>query len=513
MKNERPGRKGLEQRVVVGGEDDGRTLVVDVAEQAEKLGGKIGVEVPGGLVGENQPRLIDQCPGDGDPLLLAAGEGLGIGRLPVMESESLEHVVGPAMGLAGRDPMEPKDEGDVLENRLSTEQLEVLENHPDFPPQLGQRGTGKRVDPAAGDPDLTRGRPLGGIEHPQQRRLADTGRSGQKDHLPGIDRKIDPTEDLPSIVVLGEAADPDHGAAGFPSTERGSGRENGRRSGEERALRTPGARNSRCLCETTAIDGITLPPGSALYHWGEVETALERTAPSPWEIRTVGRDRALVRVFDSASMAFALGPARGAAKEPSRLEAIIDDQITALRYCHQVHGRTIHRIGTDVRPVAETGSGDGLITTDPGVGLLIWTADCVPVLVAAEGCVAAVHAGWRGCAADVVGAAVESLGYEHGCTPDRLRVALGPAVCGACYEVGPEVTEALRRFDLDESRWLNENRVDLRGFLSTRLEALGVLSEHIETVGPCTVESADLASYRRDGAAAGRQWAMIVLNG
>lgn len=240
---------------------------------------------------------------------------------------------------------------------------------------------------------------------------------------------------------------------------------------------------------------------------------MEEPATSPWEIRTVGRDRALVRVLGPASMTFALGPARGAAKEPSRLEAIIGDQITALRYCHQVHGRTIHKIGTDVDSVAEVGSGDGLITTNPGVGLLIWTADCVPVLLAAEGCVAAVHAGWRGCAADVVGAAVESLEYEHGCTPERLHVALGPAVCGACYGVGHEVPEALGRFGLDESRWLDGTRVDLRSFLTARLEALGVWSNQIETVGDCTVESADLASYRRDGTTAGRQWSMIVLNG
>ncbi len=226
----------------------------------------------------------------------------------------------------------------------------------------------------------------------------------------------------------------------------------------------------------------------------------------------MGRDRALVRTIGPATMVFALGPARGAAKEPSRLEAIIDDHITTLRYCHQVHGRTIHRIGADVSPVAEVGSGDGLITTNPGVGLLIWTADCVPVLLAAEGWVAAVHAGWRGCAADIVGAAIESVTRHTRKTPDHLRVALGPSICGDCYEVGSEVTEALRRFDLDESGWLADNHIDLRGLLQARLEALGVPAENIEIAGGCTYESPGLASYRRDGAAAGRQWAMVYLN-
>jgi YfiH family protein len=211
-------------------------------------------------------------------------------------------------------------------------------------------------------------------------------------------------------------------------------------------------------------------------------------------------------------MAFALGPATGAAKEPARLAAILDSRVRRLRFCEQVHGRTIHEITAGAEAVADVGPGDGLITTVPGLGLLVWTADCVPVLLAGDGVVGAIHAGWRGCAADVVGAAVKQMARLHDTPPGDLRAALGPSVCGACYEVGPEVPEALRRFDLDESRWRIGNRVDLRGFLSARLEALGVPTGHIDTVGGCTVESAELASYRRDGAAAGRQWAMIYLD-
>ena len=229
-----------------------------------------------------------------------------------------------------------------------------------------------------------------------------------------------------------------------------------------------------------------------------------------WREETVGRDRALVRSDGALTMTFALGPATGAAKEPSRLTAILDNRLRRLRYCDQIHGRTIHEVCSGCLEVANLGSGDGLVTMTPGVGLLVWTADCVPVLLAGDGIVAAVHSGWRGCAADIVGGAVTRLA-RHDIPPERIRVALGPAVCGACYEIGPEVPEALRRFDLDDSRWLSGNHVDLRGFLTARLEALGVPSDQIETVGGCTVESPDLASYRRDGAHAGRQWAMVYL--
>ena len=101
---------------------------------------------------------------------------------------------------------------------------------------------------------------------------------------------------------------------------------------------------------------------------------------------------------------------------------------------------------------------------------------------------------------------------ETGVAASKLSAAIGPAVCGPCYQVGAEVPRALGVFDLDEARWLDGDRVDLRGFLTARLESLGVPADQIETVGGCTVESPVLASYRRDGDKAGRQWAMVFLD-
>jgi YfiH family protein len=162
--------------------------------------------------------------------------------------------------------------------------------------------------------------------------------------------------------------------------------------------------------------------------------------------------------------------------------------------------------------VSEVGQGDALVSTTPGVGLAIWTADCVPVLLTGDGVVAAVHAGWRGCAADVIGAVVKEIELAHGGTAGHLTVAFGPSVCGACYQVGDAVWQALRVLVADQTRWRRGDRVDLRAFLRSRCESLGVPADCIETVGGCTVESQELASYRRDGAAAGRQWSFVVLD-
>ncbi len=213
-------------------------------------------------------------------------------------------------------------------------------------------------------------------------------------------------------------------------------------------------------------------------------------------------------------MAFSAGPAIGEPDRTHRLSMIgkaHPDELRSISHCRQVHGSTVHRIGGESGAIEMVGVGDGLVTDQPGRGLLIWTADCVPVLLATHGVVAAVHSGWRGSAADVIEVAVSVLVKDYGATPRDLHVALGPSVCGSCYEVGGEVPDALRRFGLDEARWLNGEHVDLRGFLAARLEALGVPPERIEAVGGCTVESPDLASYRRDGDRAGRQWSMVYL--
>jgi hypothetical protein len=65
----------------------------------------------------------------------------------------------------------------------------------------------------------------------------------------------------------------------------------------------------------------------------------------------------------------------------------------------------------------------------------------------------------------------------------------------------------LGRASVPRPVWLDGDHVDLRSLLAAQLAALGVGG--VQIVGPCTVETPDLASYRRDGAAAGRQWSLV----
>ena len=88
---------------------------------------------------------------------------------------------------------------------------------------------------------------------------------------------------------------------------------------------------------------------------------------------------------------------------------------------------------------------DGLITNTPGIALVVFTADCTPILLhdPVTGAVGAVHAGWRGTAANIVGKAVEAMVSAFGCEPGNIRAAIGPNIGPCCFATDSDVPEAM----------------------------------------------------------------------
>jgi hypothetical protein len=172
----------------------------------------------------------------------------------------------------------------------------------------------------------------------------------------------------------------------------------------------------------------------------------------------------------------------------------------------QVHGAEVARADAD----APLGEADAALATRPGVRVGVVSADCVPVLVAAGGAVAAVHAGWRGLAAGVIPRALEALA---GAAPGAAAVAaVGPCIRGCCYEVDAPVLDALgARFGAALAAVLRPARpgralVDLAALARAALLAAGLAEERVGVLaGACTrCDAARFHSFRRDGAAAGR---------
>ncbi len=154
-------------------------------------------------------------------------------------------------------------------------------------------------------------------------------------------------------------------------------------------------------------------------------------------------------------------------------------------YARQVHETRIvvHEAGGEgVQEVR--GAADGHATTHSGVLLAVTVADCVPVylLDAETRGVALLHAGWRGTAAGILKDGIALLGQRWGCDPARLRVHLGPAICGGCYEVGPEVFGAL---GLEVPAYATP--VDVRGVLAQQAGEAGVPTGNLTVSDQCTL--------------------------
>lgn len=180
---------------------------------------------------------------------------------------------------------------------------------------------------------------------------------------------------------------------------------------------------------------------------------------------------------------------------------------------HQVHGGDVVRVGAEEVPTEPTHGteglpqADGLVTDEAGVALVVRVADCVPLLLADPEArvIGALHVGRPGLVAGVVPNGVAAM-RELGADPARIRVWIGPHVCGRCYEVPAEMrddVEAVVPGTATETSW-GTPAVDLGAGVRSQLATAGIAAASIESLDRCTREDPDLFSYRRDGAASGR---------
>jgi purine-nucleoside/S-methyl-5'-thioadenosine phosphorylase / adenosine deaminase len=173
-----------------------------------------------------------------------------------------------------------------------------------------------------------------------------------------------------------------------------------------------------------------------------------------------------------------------------------------LASARQVHGALILEHAAARSGWVRHDGADGHLTLSHGVACAVTIADCVPVFVAhPSGAVALLHAGWRGTAAGIVKRGISrlaSLGFDAA----DLRVHLGPAICGRCYQVGPDVFEQLTGWQTIRSR-----HVDLRALLAEQAKEMGV--RQLSASPHCTRCDNDRFYSHRAGDN-GRQVAVIV---
>jgi YfiH family protein len=175
----------------------------------------------------------------------------------------------------------------------------------------------------------------------------------------------------------------------------------------------------------------------------------------------------------------------------------------------QVHGTVAHTVipGRSDPDAATPPEADAIVAVGREVAPTVLTADCLPVLLAGGVAVAAVHAGWRGLADGVVGAAVDAIRAAGDEGP--LCAAVGPCARGCCYEVGEEVHDAFGPHGVSARRG---RCIDLPQVAAAVLADHGV--DEVHDVGLCTMcaPAGLFFSHRRDDGTTGRQAGIAWLN-
>ena len=186
----------------------------------------------------------------------------------------------------------------------------------------------------------------------------------------------------------------------------------------------------------------------------------------------------------------------------------------------QVHSETVRKVGAE-----EAGAGlyaphlsdcDALITNEKGLALVIFTADCTPILFwdPVTGCVGAAHAGWRGTALAIAEKTVEAMCREFGAQPENIRAAIGPNIGKCHFETNADVPEAMEKaFGPEADAFIaakgEKFHVDLKGINAMVLRNAGV--RHVEISDACTCCRPELFwSHRVLGQQRGSQGAVIV---
>lgn len=194
----------------------------------------------------------------------------------------------------------------------------------------------------------------------------------------------------------------------------------------------------------------------------------------------------------------------------TRLGALTQVHPRDVVWMEQIHGRTVRRVN-EPQPEPVLGC-DATVTTTPGVMLAVLAADCVPVLLSdpESGVIGAAHAGRIGLRLNIVAATVAEM-VAAGADPARVDALLGPAICGRCYEVPPDMARHVEAHAPGSATptAAGTTGLDLRAGLRGQLAEAGVLRVAVDP--RCTAEELTLFSHRRDGIT-GRQAGLVWLS-
>jgi hypothetical protein len=190
-----------------------------------------------------------------------------------------------------------------------------------------------------------------------------------------------------------------------------------------------------------------------------------------------------------------------------------------LFFLDQVHGVDAVVIGDDYtisNPLnLLDAKGDVLLTSRPGIGIGVLTADCLPVVLfdPKSHSIALAHAGWKGSVRSVVRRAAKMMKSRFKTKIENLVAYLGPSAKSCCYEISNDFAIKLRGVSAscvtsrDKKLFFDLPELNASQLVKLGLKEENIISEHND----CTICNHHYCSYRRSGHGAGRQATVVVL--
>lgn len=166
--------------------------------------------------------------------------------------------------------------------------------------------------------------------------------------------------------------------------------------------------------------------------------------------------------------------------------------------------------------IDETNEADALVSKQPRNALMVYTADCLPVMVIDpnKNRIAAIHAGWRGLFAGICENVVKNSVFDN---PSELFVFAGPHIQANSFEVKPDIFDrvlpSLEKNNIDRSEVIIESDdkyfINMKRYLELKMQSYGIDSEKVHSSSINTVSSPKHCSFRRDGPRAGHQLSLV----
>lgn len=206
-----------------------------------------------------------------------------------------------------------------------------------------------------------------------------------------------------------------------------------------------------------------------------------------------------------------------------RIARVLGCEVGDMAASHQTHTTNIRRMtgedrGKGILRERDYQDVDGMITDEPGLVLVTFYADCVPLYFVdpVHRAIGLAHSGWRGTVGRMGERMVEAMGQQFGSRPENIYAAIGPSICRDCYEVSEDVAEQFRRMLGEEvavpgakagkyqlDLWLSNERI---------LRQAGVKQEHIAVTDICTCHNSEyLFSHRASNGRRGSLGAFLML--